>query len=248
MKVLLKIFPILAMLWLALPAAAQTVTGNVIDIHDQYNLKGVKVENLNTQDTFTSNDRGYFRIPAGKGDSLRFTKEGYVDHVLVVEDSEHQLVSLTFDAVGLPPAYVFGQRPSLYIPGVSKDIDPNRRPAGPGKIYGGTSDSHQTLTPGFTMDGPISYFTRRERNKRQYRRAMEKEARQAPYLELIKSDSVMQVLKRKYKLEEKELDSLIIEFNLHHIEHEFLDLNHDQVSDLLHQFFERYYYLRPEYD
>ncbi|MBS9525423.1 hypothetical protein KIH41_04380 [Litoribacter ruber] len=223
-------------------AFAQAVTGNVIDVQDNYNLKDVKVENIKTAETFTSNDRGYFRIGATLGDSIRFTKEGYVPHYWVVDDLEHQLIPLIFDAVGLPPAYVFGERPSLYIPGISKDLDPDRKPAGPGRVYGGHSGSQTEMTPGFTMDGPISYFTRRERNKRQYRRAMEKEARQAPYLEIIKSDSVMHVLKSKYQLEDKELDSLIIEFNLYHIEHEFLDLDHEDVSRLLHAFFERYYY------
>ncbi|WP_143960840.1 hypothetical protein [Litoribacter populi] len=223
-------------------AFGQALTGNVIDVLDNYNLKDVKVENLRTSESFISNDRGYFRIGASIGDSLLFTKEGYVPHYWEVTEMEHQLIPLTFDAVGLPPAYVFGQRPSLYIPGISKDLDPNRKPAGPGRVYGGHSGSATEMTPGFTVDGPISYFTKRERNKRQYRRAMEKQSRQAPYLEIIKSDSVMQVLKSKYQLNDKELDSLIIEFNLHHIEHEFLDLDHEDVSSLLHAFFERYYY------
>ena len=214
----------------------QVLTGNVIDVHDQYNMKGVKVENLNNSQTYTSNARGYFRIEVDLGDTVVFSKEGYVDYVLLVKDTEHMVIPLTFDAMGLPTAYVFGDRPSLYIPGVSKDIDPDRKPMGPGWIMPGHSGSHTDLTPGVTLDGPISYFTKRERNKRQYKRALEKIQRQQDYLDVIQSDSIKQVLMERFEVNEEELDELIIGFNIYHREHEFLDMDKKTVLGLLYEF------------
>ncbi|WP_114750374.1 hypothetical protein [Pleomorphovibrio marinus] len=220
----------------ALSVQGQVLTGNIIDVLDQSYLNGVKVENIRTTATFTSRNLGYFRMEVQLGDSVVFSKEGYVTHVIVVKETDHKVVSMTFDAVGLPPVDVFGERPSLYIPGVSLDRDPNRKPMGPGRIMPGHSGSATEMTPGVTLDGPISYFTKRERNKRQYKRAMEKLARQAAYLEVIQSDSIKQVLMDRFDLHEPELDELIIGFNTYHREHEFLDMDHDTVLGLLYEF------------
>lgn len=221
---------------ISLTIEAQVLTGNIIDVPDQYNLKGVKVENLRTSQTYMSNNRGYFRMEVERGDSVVFSKEGYVNHVIVVKDIDHLVVPMTFDAVGLPTAYVYADRPSIYIPGISLDRDPDRKPMGPGRIMPGHSRSATDLTPGVTLDGPISYFTKRERNKRQYKRALDKLERQQPYLEVIQSDSIKQVLMNRFELPETELDELIIGFNIYHREHEFLDMDHDTVLGLLYEF------------
>lgn len=231
-----SLFFIIFLACISLNIQAQVLTGNIIDVPDQYNLKGVKVENLRTSQTYTSNNRGYFRIEVEMGDSVVFSKEGYVNHLIVVKEIDHLVVPMTFDAVGLPAAYVYADRPSIYIPGISLDRDPDRKPMGPGRIMPGHSRSHTDLTPGVSLDGPISYFTKRERNKRQYKRSQEKLARQAPYLEVIQSDSIKQVLMNRFELEEAELDELIIGFNLYHREHEFLDMDHDTVLGLLYEF------------
>jgi len=219
-----------------LSVQGQVLTGNIIDVPDQYNLKGVKVKNTRTAQAYTSNNRGYFRMEVEMGDTVVFSKEGYVNHVIVVKEIDHLVVPMTFDAVGLPTAYVYADRPSLYIPGISLDRDPDRKPMGPGRIMPGHSGSATEMTPGVTLDGPISYFTKRERNKRQYKRALEKLERQAPYLEVIQSDSIKNVLMNRFELEEVELDELIIGFNIYHREHEFLDMDHDTVLGLLYEF------------
>lgn len=230
------VYFLFALILFTYSSQGQVLTGNVIDAQDQYNMKGVKVENIRTSSAYTSNARGYFRIEVKLGDTIRFSKEGYVVHDILVNEIDHLVVPLTFDAVGLPTAYVHGDRPSLYIPGISKDLDPNRKPMGPGRIMPGHSGSATEMTPGVTLDGPISYFTKRERNKRQYRRAQEKLQRQAPYLEVIQSDSIKQVLMTRFQIDENELDELIIGFNLYHREHEFLDMDHDTVLGLLYEF------------
>ncbi|WP_158857324.1 hypothetical protein [Lunatibacter salilacus] len=220
----------------ALSVQGQVLTGNIIDVLDHSYLTGVKVENIRTKSTFTSAHLGYFRMEVELGDSVLFSKEGYVTHVMVVKETVHQVVSMIFDAVGLPPVDVIGERPSIYIPGISLDRDPNRKPMGPGRIMPGHSGSATEMTPGFTIDGPISYFTKRERNKRQYKRALEKLSRQAAYLEVIQSDSIKQVLMDRFELREPELDELIIAFNTYHREHEFLDMDQDTVLGLLYEF------------
>jgi len=220
----------------ALSVQSQVLTGNIIDALDHSYLQGVKVENMRTAATFTSGHLGHFRMEVVQGDSVVFSKEGYVTLTIVVKETNHQVVSMIFDAVGLPAVSVYGERPSIYIPGVSLDRDPNRKPMGPGRIMPGHSGSLTEMTPGFTIDGPISYFTKRERNKRQYKRALEKLARQAAYLEIIRSDSIKQVLMEHFELRQPELDEWIIGFNTYHREHEFLDMDRDTVLGLLYEY------------
>lgn len=119
------------------------------------------------------------------------------------------------------------------------------RPAGPGKVYAGTSNN-QSLQPGLTLDGPISYFMKSERQKRAYAKKLAFLARQKDYLDLIQSDSVMQALKYEYQLSDKDLDDLIIEFNLLNIDHQFLDMNWEQVEKMLTDFLERKTLYRKE--
>jgi hypothetical protein len=220
----------------AFSVQGQVLTGNIIDVFDHSYLLGVKVEIMRTAATFTSGHLGYFRMEVEPGDTVVFSKEGYITHTIVVKETNHQVVSMIFDAVGLPAISVYGVRPSIYIPGVSLDKDPNRKPMGPGRIIPGHSGSVTEMTPGFTIDGPISYFTKRERNKRQYKRALEKAARQAPYLEIIRSDSIKQVLMGRFGLSEPELDEWIIGFNTSHREHEFVDMDHETVLGLLYEY------------
>ncbi|WP_194775649.1 peptidase associated/transthyretin-like domain-containing protein [Pararhodonellum marinum] len=238
----------ICMFLLYLPLQGQVVTGNIVDAQDRRYLETVMVTNLTTNDSAMSNFRGYFRVKASSGDSLRFTKDGFLSHTRKVESPDHIMVTLNFDSFLLPTAYVFGEQEVIrfVIPNLSQYQSLSSRPAGPGKMYLGHSESNTALTPGMTLDGPISYFTRRERQKRQYQRRLEKAARQQPYLDLINSDSVRFALRYRYGLNKQDLDSLIVEFNLYHIEHEFLDMDTETVSRLLVEFLNNNVFIRRE--
>lgn len=238
MKKIVLLFIFLALA--PLGAFSQVITGNVIDGLDRNFLEKVLVVNLQRGDSSTTNERGYFRVQAQEGDSLLFLRPYFIPKALVVGTEKHVLVQVFLDGRTLPRFDLYADQ--IIIPFRAGNLSTMRalsdRPAGPGKIYAGTSNN-QSLQPGLTLDGPISYFMKSERQKRAYAKKLAFLARQKDYMDLIQSDSVMLALKYEYRLSDKDLDDLIIEFNLLNINHQFLDMNWEQVEKMLTDFLER---------
>ncbi|WP_242617502.1 hypothetical protein [Cecembia calidifontis] len=246
-----KYLSILAMIWMinTLPVIGQVITGNIIDGLDRNFLDKVWVVNLQTGDSSQTNERGYFRVLGNRGDSLLISRNYYIPKTLIVGEERHILTEIFLDARTLPRFDLYGEK--MVIPfnagNLSNIVSLSDRPAGPGKIYGGTSEQNGMM-PGFTLDGPISYFMRSERQKREYARKLALLARQKDYLDLIQSDSVMQVLKMEYNLTDKDLDDLIIEFNLLNLSHQFLDMDTERVQKMLTDFLDQRTRFRKEED
>lgn len=223
-----------------MPVFGQVITGNVIDGLDRDFLDKVWVINLQTQDSSLTNERGYFRVFGKKGDSLLISRNYYIPKTIIVGEERHLLAEIFLDARTLPRFDLYGNK--MVIPFNAGNLSNMRslsdRPAGPGKVYLGTSDP-STMMPGLTLDGPISYFMKSERQKREYARKLAFLARQKDYLELIQSDSVMNALKIEYQLTDKDLDDLIIEFNLQNMDHQFLDMEWQRVEKLLTDFLDQ---------
>jgi hypothetical protein len=57
----------------------------------------------------------------------------------------------------------------------------------------------------------------------------------------------MQTLKSEYNLTDKDMDDLIIEFNLQHIDHQFVDMDYERVERLLIDFLDRRTRYRRQY-
>lgn len=221
---------------------AQTITGNVIDGFDKGYLEDVWVVNLMNMDSSLTNSRGYFRLIGNRGDSILFSKQYYIPNKVIVGEDRHFIAEIYLNARTLPQFSVYGDKYRVpYVVGSSASPTGMRgfsdRKAGPGKMYMGMSDN-PGLVPAMTIDGPISYFMKSERNKREYARKLAIIARKKDYLELIQSDSVMTALKSEYNLSSQDLDDLIIEFNLHNKDHQFLDMSWKMVEQRLIEFFD----------
>jgi hypothetical protein len=227
---------------------SQVITGNVIEGMDKGFLEKVWVINLQRMDSSLTNERGYFRVKGFKGDSLLVTRPYFIPKKILVGEETHILTEIYLDARTLPRFDLYGE--SITVPFKAGNQSSMRslsdRPAGPGKIYSGLSNN-EGLNPGFTLDGPISYFMKSERQKRQYARKLAFISRQQNYLDLIQSDSVMQTLKSEYNLTDKDMDDLIIEFNLQHIDHQFVDMDYEKVDRLLIDFLDRRTRYRRQY-
>nr|WP_255737241.1 hypothetical protein [Cognataquiflexum nitidum] len=216
---------------------SQVLTGNVLDGLDKGFLDKVWVINLHNKDSSLTNERGYFRVKAKEGDTILIPKAYYIPKILIAGKEKHILTDIYLDARTLPRFDLYGD--SYIIPFKAGNQSTMRglsdRPAGPGKIYAGLANN-PSLQPGLTLDGPISYFMKSERQKRQYARKLAFLASQEDYLKLIQSDSVMAALKYEYNLTDKDLDGLIIEFNLQNIDHQFVGMEWERVEKLLIEF------------
>ncbi|EOZ98478.1 hypothetical protein A33Q_1132 [Indibacter alkaliphilus LW1] len=240
LKGTIQILITLGLLSLKFSVNAQVVTGNVVEGMDRNFLDKVWVINLQNQDSSMTNERGYFRVKGKEGDSLLIRRDYYIPKKLIVGKDTHIFTDIYLDARTLPMFDLYGER--MVIPFKAGNQSTMRslgdRPTGPGKVYAGLSNN-ENLQPGLTLDGPISYFMKSERQKRQYARKLAILARQKDYLELIQSDSVMQALKLEYNLTDRDMDDLIIEFNIANLDHQFLDMDWERVEQLLTNFLDQ---------
>jgi len=223
--------------WVVSLSAQRKYSGNVIDAWDKKYLEAVVVSNSDGEKVNT-NSRGYFSIPGLKGDTLIFQFPGFLekkipltaDAFLFVELQDLARLLPTFQVKAEPYRFRFKDG-KLYL---SEDEPVVEKPLSQQVGIGVDSTSP---SPGFAIYGPISYFTKRNRQLRAYEKRLDWEQQRVGYLEVIDSDSVRMELMQQYGLDRKKWDELILRFNTFHAAHEFLGWSKDRVLAALKEFF-----------
>jgi len=215
---------------------SQTVPGRVLDAKGESGIAWVKVMNTRS-DKFTYTDHaGEFEIFAERGDTLAFSLKNFRSKSLVVPGLSQDLwvVYLEFDAVELPEVYVMekNENTTIRLHGINK-VDPNHVPIRPGHVSVGATEDYR---PGVALAGPISFFSKSEKNKRQYRKSEELREAQQEYLEVIRSDSMRNELITLFSLTREQYDSLLILFNAANRDHQFRDMDKERVERMLFYF------------
>jgi hypothetical protein len=211
-------------------------TGNVVDAWDKKYLEGVVVTNGKGEISKT-NTRGYFSISALMGDTLVFSFPGFVEkkwvatseYFLFIELQDRARLLPTFQVKAEPYRFRFKDG-KLYL---SEDEPVEEKPLSQQVGIGVDSTSP---SPGFAIYGPISYFTKRNRELRAYEKRLDWERQRVGYLEVIDSDSIRIELMQQYGLDRKKWDELILRFNTFHAAHEFLGWSKDRVVAALKEF------------
>ena len=213
-------------------------SGNVVDAWDKKYLEGVVVSNGKGEESIT-NARGYFSISSLMGDTLVFIFPGFLEkkwvttaeHFLFVELQDRARLLPTFQVKAEPYSFRFKEgklilveEPSLEETRLSQQI--------------GMAVDPTSLNPGFAIYGPISYFTKRNRELRAYEKRMEWEKQRKGYLEVIDSDSLRTSLMNTYQLNRKQWDDIVLRFNTFHASHEFLNWSKVRVQEALVTFFQ----------
>ena len=218
-------------------SAQRRYSGNVIDAWDKKYLEGVVVSNSDGE-KISSNARGYFSIPAMQGDTLIFQFPGFLekkmsltaDAFLFVELQDLARLLPTFQVKAEPYRFRFKDG-KLYL---SED-EPLQEKSLSQQVSLGTLDRNSPA-PGFIISGPISYFSKRNRQLRAYEERMNWERQRVGYLEVIDADSVRNELMQQYGLDRKKWDELILRFNTFHAAHEFLGWSKERVLAALKEF------------
>jgi hypothetical protein len=235
----MKPFHLLIPLFLVmqLQAFAQvSYSGNVLDSFDKKYLEGVTVS-IKGKGSVVTNSRGYFSIQGMLGDTLNVNFPGFFEQKIVLVGERFLLIQLQDRANLLPTFQV--------------DSEPYRFRFKDGKLILAEDETEEEKslsqkvgagfgTPGggggLTIYGPISYFTKRNTQLRQYERQLEWIRRRQGYLEVIDSDSIRTELMADYQLDREQWDQLIIRFNEFHLQHEFLDWSKERVFASLKEF------------
>lgn len=215
---------------------SQEVVGKVVDGQEKSGIPWVKISNVRSgKYTYTDHEGNYTAL-AAPGDTLLFSlKNFHSKSIVVLEDpQEFVVVYLEFDAVELPEVYVMekNEHTSIQLHGIHQ-VDPNYVPIRPGDIRAGATEDYR---PGLAMAGPISFFSKAEKNKRSYRKAEELREAQKDYLEVVRSDSMRQELIHHFSLSREKYDSLLILFNAANLHHQFRDMEKERVERLLFYF------------
>ena len=212
-------------------------SGNVVDAWDKKYLEGVVVTNGKGEEAKT-NARGYFSISSLMGDTLVFNFPGFLekkwvaasDYFLFIELQDRARLLPTFQVKAEPYSFRFKDGKLILVE--ESTVEETRLSQQVGMGIDSTSPN-----PGFAIYGPISYFTKRNRQLRAYEKRMEWEKRRQGYLEVIDSDSLHTSLMDSYQLDRKQWDDLILRFNVFHASHEFLDWPKARVQEALVTFF-----------
>ena len=212
-------------------------SGNVVDAWDKKYLEGVVVTNGKGEEVKT-NARGYFSISSFMGDTLAFNFPGFLEkkwvanseYFLFIELQDRARLLPTFQVKAEPYSFRFKDGKLILVEETSGEKTTLSQQVG-------IAIDSTSPNPGFVIYGPISYFTKRNRQLRAYEKRMEWEKRRQGYLEVIDSDSLRTSMMDAYQLDRKEWDDLILRFNAFHATHEFLDWPKVRVQEALETYF-----------
>ncbi len=219
--------------------AQASYSGNVVDAFDKKYLESVTVSNSQTGEYTFTNERGYFSLKASFGDTIKVSFPGFIDLKLLAGEERFLFLELQ-DKARLLPTFQVDAEPYSYRfkDGVLTLVDENEPEpeSKEGEITTGVSNSPNG---GFAMYGVISYFTKKSKQAREYRKKQLWHSRRAGYYSVVESDSVRRNLMVKHQLDRKTWDQIIIDYNTLNQSHEFLDWSTEQVYASLEAFIDR---------
>lgn len=204
--------------------------------HAQHTLKGI-VQDVKDEPvgfchvvnkTFgigkVSDRLGKFEISARKGDTLHFSYVGYKSLELIIE-SVHLVnfmkITLPEDSLMLPSITIYAD-PYYKVPinlkgepivmsGIT--VEDMTQEIKPGSVRPGAPGMAGVLSPGVTLYGPITYFSRDEREKRAAEEAYVETRETITYQKFVAQDSVRTKLCSIYKINNDQYDELIVMLN-----------------------------------
>lgn len=208
------------------------VGGKVMDASGKTTIQWVKVLNTGTEKFTYTDHNGEFKAFAELGDTLTFSLTNFHTKTVVLSALPEQpwTVYLEFDAIELPEVYVMetNENTTIQLDGVN----PNQGLQLGNVAIAATED----YRPGVSMAGPISFFSKSERQKRKFLAAEEIRESQQGYLEAIHSDSLRNELITVFSLNRQKFDSLLIEFNAANQHHQFRNMEKERVEKMLFYF------------
>jgi hypothetical protein len=171
-----------------------------------------------------SDKNGNFSITARKDDTLQFSYVGYktLDIILSsVHLMNYLKVVLPEDSLLLPSITIFADRQfrvpinlkgqPIIMPGINDNVA--EKPIKPGSVKASPSGVANVPIPGATIYGPITYFSKDEREKRQAEEAYIETRETITFQKFIAQDTVRQELCRLYKLDSSQYDRIVVRLN-----------------------------------
>ncbi|MEQ8473268.1 MAG: carboxypeptidase-like regulatory domain-containing protein [Marinoscillum sp.] len=196
-----------------------TVKGTVVDENEE-GVGFSHVYNETIDLGKVSDIQGKFVLTAAKGDTLRFSYVGYKTLKVIVSSSHlvnFMKVTLPRDSMLLPSITIYSdpyykvplniKGEPIFINGVSLVNPPDPIKAGDASF--GATGVGGVPVPAISIEGPITYFSRDEREKRKAAEAYEETRETITYQRFIAQDSVRVKLSGMYALDSTQYDEVI---------------------------------------
>ena len=191
-------------------------------------LPGSHVMKMSTSEGVVTNINGIFRIEVTAGDTLSFSHIGFAPHYLIVDSTmhgKHLEVRLSSKAIELPSLLIFAEvnfrvprrfKPQpLDIEGLAREA--SKRPMKPGSIQLQSPSSQDSAVPfagaGIVINGPFTYFTQAEKERRKAEGVARETARTIEYQKYVNLEHVRDSLMQKFNLSEEALDEILVALN-----------------------------------
>lgn len=218
MKYLLSLF--FGFIWIV-PCFSQNTLEGKVQSESEDPIGFCHVHNTTLDLGKVADMHGRFKLTVRKGDTVEFSYVGYQSLKLIIEPVHmvnYLRVTLPEDSILLPsitiyadPAYkvplnVKGQ--PIYMPGISVEGELKPFKAGRAEISA-VPGAGGVPIPGATIYGPITYFSKEEREKRAAAEAIEETRETITYQKYIAQDSVRQKLCYLYEIDSTQYDEII---------------------------------------
>jgi hypothetical protein len=196
-------------------ACAQvTVTGMVADSATMQPMFNVNVAIKNSGKGTVSDARGYFSIQARDTDTLIFSMVGYYSKVRAVKwVKEVVIIFMTEENKTLKPVVIESE---VLIPWLKK-LPPESPWKNPtmNKSFTETPGFQgiQTFGPGYVMKGPISRFSKYEKERKKLKEVQASNYRARGYVDIVNDPEVKDRIIKDYNLTEAEYYRLLAIFN-----------------------------------
>lgn len=190
------------------------LTGMVADSTTMLSLQNVNISVQGKMSLTVSDLRGYFSIDVSEADTLVFSIVGYNTKVLPVEEVQKAVVIFLSEENKVLPSIMIEDRKIIpWLPKLpaespwknsTNDISATEIPGFRGI---------QTFGPGYVFSGPISRFSKYEKERKKLKKIQEENYHARNYVEIVNAPEVKGKIMKDYDFTEEDYYRLLAVFN-----------------------------------
>jgi hypothetical protein len=194
---------------------AQTpVTGTLVDSASRQTLYNVNVINKNSGLGTVSDIHGYFSIKAVDSDTLLFSSVGYISKTLRVKQiRELFVIFLSEENKVLSPIVIEDKQVLPWLPKLPPESPWKNPTADKDFTEAPGFRGVQTFGPGYILPGPISRFSKYERERKKLKKTKEENYQSRNYVQIVNDPEVKGKIMKDNNLTEERYYTLLAAFN-----------------------------------
>jgi hypothetical protein len=194
--------------------AQKPVTGTLTDSLTRQPLYNVNITVKNSNTGTVSDIRGYFSIYANDADTLVFSSVGYKPKRLNVREvRELFVIFLAEENKVLSPIVIEDKQILPWLPKLPPESPWQNSTADKSFTEAPGFRGVQTFGPGYILPGPISRFSKYEKERKKLKKTKEENYQSRNYVQTVNDPEVKGEIMKEYNLTEERYYMLLALFN-----------------------------------